>query len=41
MVVDGIIKAGYTASAIMFVKTGIIYFQDYKASVDKEKAGVK
>jgi hypothetical protein len=37
MVIDGIVKAGYVLAGSYFVRTGVKYVQDYRASVEKER----
>lgn len=39
MVVEGIVRAGYILAGSYFVRTGVKYVSDYKASVENEKVG--
>lgn len=41
MVIGTIVKSGYVVAGGYFVKTGLQYIEDYKNSVEQEKAEVK
>ncbi len=41
VVVDIVVKAGYTLAGVYVLRTGVKYVKDYKYYAEKEKAEVK